>query len=56
MQMMLAKKVSLAVMGAAALMMIGASMSGAHQLLAPAGTVFAGALIALAIAENNPRE
>jgi len=56
MQMMFAKKVSLAVMGASALMMFGASMSGAGQLLGPAGTVFAGALIALAIAENNPRD
>lgn len=56
MQMMLAKKIALAAMAIAALMFVGASFSGAVNLLAPMATIMAGALIALAIAENNPRE
>lgn len=56
MQMMLAKKIALGAMGVSALMFVGASFSGAHQLYAPMATIFGGALIALAIAENNPRE
>jgi len=56
MQMMLGKKVALAAMGISAMIFVGCSFSGANQLLAPMATIIAGGLIALAIAENNPRE
>lgn len=56
MQMMLGKKIALGAMGVSAMIFVGGTFSGAHQLYAPMATIFAGALIALAIAENNPRE
>ncbi|HYG77279.1 MAG TPA: hypothetical protein VEK08_19900 [Planctomycetota bacterium] len=56
MQQMLAKKISLAVLMISGLMLAGASMSGANALMGASATAFAGALISLAIAENNPRE
>ena len=56
MQQMFGKKAALIAMGISAMLFVGASFSGAFQLFGPMSTIFAGGLIALAIAENNPRE
>ena len=56
MSQMFAKKAALIAIVIAVLLFVGGSFSGDHQLYGSMGTVIAGALIALAIAENNPRE
>ena len=56
MQMILAKKAALAAMAISAMIFVGANFSGATGLYPAMATIFSGALIALAIAENNPRE
>ena len=52
----LAKKASLIAIAVSGMLFVGGSFSGAHQLYPPMATIIAGGLIALAIAENNPRE
>ena len=57
MQQPLARKIALGALIVSALMIFGAMVSDTRGHLASAmGMVFGGSLIALAVAENNPRE
>ncbi|HEY3324909.1 MAG TPA: hypothetical protein VGP72_30935 [Planctomycetota bacterium] len=53
---LVARKVALVVLVFSGFLLMGGYMSGAREFGATMGIIFAGALIALAIAEVNPRD